>query len=152
MRRVLACDPGVTTGVAFGVWISARKEWDGQIEINQFKMDTCDADHEFDMARAVMMTAVKCKAEILVMEDFYLRLPAGGSARSGLSPVRVGMAAFSIWRSMEFAFPVSFVWQQPGEMAIATDERLKSKGMWIPGMPHAMDACRHLEIWRRKHG
>ena len=99
----------------------------------------------------VLAIGMEHNVDVIACEDFVLRDPRLGSgwtsARSGTSPMRIQTLLYGFWYSLEGAVGETkpqLVWQQ-ASMAKQhmTDERLKAKGLWIVGKPHARDACRH---------
>jgi hypothetical protein len=81
----------------------------------------------------------------MVIEDFILRTLSGG--RELLAPVRVTSA---IEQDL-YGSPFSIIKQQPAmAMSTMTDLRLKEQGLWLPGLPHANDATRHVLTWLRR--
>jgi len=81
----------------------------------------------------------------IVREDFILRTSI--SDREVLSPVRIGFALdHLLWERSRRVFL-----QQPAmAKTTATDERLKSWGLYRPGSAHAKDATRHAITFARR--
>ena len=81
----------------------------------------------------------------VVIEHFILRTLSGGSEL--LAPVRV---TAGIEQEL-YGSPFSIVKQQAAlAMTTMTDLRLKEQGLWLPGLPHANDATRHVLTWVRR--
>lgn len=165
---ILAMDPGTTTGLAWGLI-----KLDEQDDMNSFQVVQRDlkmvsqvpADEgddfwteEFNAAKVIAnkwldlqfrwnMMGISYQRMFFVFEDFVLR-PGHqhSSVRTGLSPVRITALVMGMLAGHS-PLP-NYVPQQPGTaMSKATNDRLKANKLWIPGMPHGMDALRHLCLW-----
>jgi len=142
MTRVLAIDPGVTTGWVFG-W-SVRELVSGQIGPRR------GWRREYGAAADLVGLVREHHAEVVVLEDFILRLPAGSSGRDGLAPVRV-TAMFLAMLGRDWFDDGSVVFQSASDAkGVITDARLKNEGLWIRGQEHARDAMRHWLLYQRK--
>lgn len=82
----------------------------------------------------------------LVIEDFSLRTQ--NKDRETLSPTRLRLA-IETEEILHGVGRVPFL-QQPSEMHVATDDRLKRALLYMPGMVHATDAARHAAIFFRR--
>lgn len=85
----------------------------------------------------------------LVIEDFILRGKLGGTERSGLSPVRVG-SGLMVGLRLEGHKPHIHFQQASDAKGVATNERLKSWGLWTRGLEHGRDATRHAVLFVRR--
>lgn len=83
----------------------------------------------------------------IVIEDFILRPGPHGSARSGLSPVR--MTCWLQAALLENLFYHNYISLQSPSQAkgFMTDARLKAVGWWAVGKPHSRDALRHTATY-----
>lgn len=81
----------------------------------------------------------------LVIEDFNLRTQ--NMDRETLSPTRLRLA-IEAEEMMHGVGRVPFL-QQPGDMSVAPDDRLKRANLYFAGMPHATDAARHAAKFLR---
>lgn len=181
--RWCGIDPGDTTGIAF---------WDDDQEsllyVEQVDSWALFADHRGQMWGAdphlslaveqLVRLIVEYQPDVIVIEEFTLRLPASSSDRSGLSPVRV-ISMLDVWltevlvadEGTEVAEWMQGVleggglrFQQPSEKSVMTDARLRKRGWWITpksgktasgsggGGPHVRDAARHIAVaYRKEH-
>lgn len=147
--KIVALDPGKTTGWVYGRCIDGRFELSngealfrighGQIGQKEEELGT--------LCRSVMESGVR----VIVYEDFVLyagRSHTGGTARSGVSPVDV-MAFIRGWLFAE-GWEGRFVGQMAAQAkSMCTNDRLKKAGLWFPGEPHARDAARHAWLHAR---
>lgn len=88
-----------------------------------------------------------------VCEDFILT-KFKSSDRSGLYPVWIAAAVMGYRTGLARAYeeggfgraaPIEMTWQSPSQAkTYATDERLRSWGLWIKGREHERDAWRHF--------
>lgn len=163
---IMAIDPGVTTGVACGVFdlglgsvadclrggvlcSSYCVGGPGSSEISQ-ALDLYGDWRRWREAvgvlggrgRAALDMAECCQ---LVCEDWTPRLPLKSGKREVFYPVRVPAMLEGLLVSGVGACSVDVVYQMPG-MAISycTDERLRRWGKWVKGSTHRRDAWRHV--------
>lgn len=177
MRRIMAIDPGMTTGI-----VSARLR-DSEIrtghrgllsaqEADRLRATEIDGGRialrydrdgeptgwlnkdEVRVAREIWKEIDAFKPDTIVAEDFVLypnrRHPGN---KEHLSPR-------ALWAAIELQLSLSGWVEERGcsvhrQMAseaktIATDIRLKDWGLWVRGKPHARDAMRHLIVFLRK--
>lgn len=87
------------------------------------------------------------------IEDFVLRgagsggRSSGTAGRDGLAPVRVCTALYSVVAASSLGSSVG--WRFNSASAAKgrwTDQRLRDRGWYQAGMPHAMDAVRHYGL------
>ena len=129
--RVLAIDPGKTTGFA---------EWRDR----EFSAWAIAYDVALDFAMGQIMGSA---VDHVVMEDFLI------SQRT----VKLGTANWKPGKELEFIGAVrwacdqrdiSFTTQTPSQTkSFATDAKLKHIGWWTKGLDHPRDATRHLMLW-----
>lgn len=130
--RVLALDPGKTTGVA---------EWGGE------EPPMTDQIVGFE---ATLLVVAQWLGEwevgedrAVVMEDFVITPATGKKSRQNFSLELIGAV-----RWMCLQHKVKFVLQTASEAkAFVTDDRLKHIGWWVKGQDHARDALRHLLLF-----
>jgi hypothetical protein len=98
---------------------------------------------------------VEASPDVIVMEDFILYTWRSlSSARTGLSPVRIGVG-LSIWLEDVLEYEGRCVYQLAAQAkSVFTDDRLRRRGFWIKGSAHCRDAARHalLAVRRIKNG
>lgn len=131
MSLIWAFDPGVTTGVA---------TWDtetGELVVSQLLrpelyvvVDAACAEIAHARIEAFTITAATAK-KVQVPDPLYV----------------IGYLQYSAWRC---DFDVSF--SKPADvMSTFTDVALKRAGMFTPGVPHGVDATRHLAHFLVSH-
>lgn len=145
--RVLAIDPGVTTG---GTWVV----FDGdKVFVAPFQAKYMP--HEFGKVLR------DYNIDVYICENFSYRKHLDKAELYSLQLIGVLNAhvnpASLLWNPKAFRHEFVYVdkpgrkvhWQEPA-YALAgffTDDRLKSLNLYIPAMPHAMDALRHFMQW-----
>lgn len=129
--NVIAIDPGVMTGYARGV-IS-----EGHLYYFPFQM----VDDVDDMWRRL----VEVNPRHIIIEDFEFRQ---GKQRTGLNlfPVQlIGVARlYSLMGNIQCALHIQ---KASFGKQYYTDNVLKAQDLYKRGIPHAMDASRHLLQW-----
>lgn len=130
--NVIAIDPGVTSGFCYGHLIPGERL---DFFPTQFVDDVDDLWRRLD----------DLKPRYIIMEDFAYRQ---GRQRSGINlfPVQlIGIARFyAVWGNHKCAIQLQSASQAKGYF---TDAKLKSFKYHVRGMPHGMDATRHLLQW-----
>jgi hypothetical protein len=130
MPRVLSVDPGVTTGYCYG------NVEGGKLTYYPFQI----VDDVDDLWARLQ----KFDPKYIVIEDFEFR----GGARKGLNifPVQlIGVARlYSLHPKTDCAL---FVQKAATGKGYYTDAILKQRGLYKRGLPHGMDASRHLLQW-----
>lgn len=90
------------------------------------------------------------RSDVVIIEDF--QIPANISSRKHevLSPVRIGFG-LALLLKMSKTFNGRVVWQQPTQMGVITDDRLRAWGLWLPGESNKdiRSAMKHLLIYLR---
>lgn len=138
MQRVMAVDPGKSTGIVVGDFYDDREF--SIIHVQQFKYE-----HWTASAYDILATRNEFAPDIIVCEQFDLR--SGNNFLADLTPVKIN--AVLEWEIGDI------VWQTPA-MAKTTmpDHVLKSLDFWPtgtdvsqPDADDARDAGRHLFLW-----
>jgi len=160
--KVMGIDPGETTGWAVcnitnngGHKIKAHGEINGdELLEDGFEIEAPDAKYSQYRAQclALMQVVNAEQPKVVIIEDFVLRQFTTMKAE-GISPARIG-AMLAVWlheiMSHERGLTrLKVKWQTPSQIAVLTKARMDLLGLWIPGHPHACDAVRHCEIYRR---
>lgn len=88
--------------------------------------------------------------DVVIIEDFQLSAKVHTRNSELLSPVRIGFG-LSLLLNMSPKFKGKIVWQQPTQMGVITDDRLRSWGLWLPGERNKdiRSAMKHLLIYLR---
>ena len=126
--RVIAIDPGVTTGYCYAAIV------DGVLLYCPFQA----ADDVEDFWERLAMF----KPQHIIMEDFEFR----GGARKGLELFPVQLIGIANLYSMKTGKPLYLQGAGDGK-SYYTDNILKQRELYIRGIPHGMDASRHLLQW-----
>lgn len=144
--RVLAVDPGVSTG-----WVSADVDPDGEVTIREFRQYVFDSTAH--AARCLASIAILEDVDVLVIERFDLR--PGNKFQADLSPVEVRAGIETILLDRDCGCEI--VLQTPAQAkGLVKNENLKNLG-WYPtgkdvGCKDAndvRDAFRHLVYYLR---
>lgn len=132
--NILAIDPGITTGYAWG-WYN-----EDQKMVNYYPHQTVDAVD--DLWRKLR----NLKPRYIIIEDFEFR--SGAARRGGLelfSVQLIGVAnLYALIADHDCAI---FVQKAAVGKGYYTDTLLKKHDLYKRGIPHAMDASRHLLQW-----
>lgn len=146
--RVAAYDPGGVTGWCFAVidrWALTKPDWKILDNVCFWSAGEWTGPEARQAYAAASLSKEWCA--VTVIEDFILRTMSGG--RELLAPVRVTAGIEQELWSPDGGSHV--IRQQPSlAMTTMTDLRLREQGLWVPGMPHANDATRHLFTWLRR--
>lgn len=136
MHRIIAIDPGVTTGIC-----TARLKADqlfvtpNQVKATLGEMYTVLND----------FVGVGSNRTHVIYEDFEYR----NQARAGLdlTPVKI-IGVLQLFEERNWRGSVHF-YKQTASMGKAyfSDAKLKELGIYKKGVPHGMDATRHLMHW-----
>lgn len=130
MPRVLAIDPGVTTGYCYA------KIEGGKIKYHPFQI-VDDVDDFWARLQ-------KFDPSYIVMEDFEFR----GGARKGLDLFPVQMIGVARLYSLHPKTNCTlFIQKAATGKSYYSDAVLKQRNLYKRGNPHAMDASRHLLQW-----
>ena len=120
--RILALDPGRTTGVAYFP------------DADEFHVEQRELPYSH---KALYNHLRLVNPDIIVCESFvYQRRD-----KVDLSPVEmIGVTKLYCERA-----GISYHEQTPSQAkTFWTDKKIKTCGLWVPGNPHAIDAARHL--------
>ena len=122
---ILAVDPGGTTGLAWNQHSSPNIVRSLQLGPNEHHSELWD-----------FLTVYA--PQHIVCESFTYR---NGLAKADLIPVEY-IGVIRLWAEKD----VRPMTMQTPSMAkkFFDDKKVKAAGLWKPGMPHAMDAVRHL--------
>lgn len=131
LKRILAIDPGGTTGVA----------------IVSFSENLAPVVSHYEQIPDGLAGFIKWYKnnwhlgwDIIVCENFTLRINV---KFPDLSPVYIiGALEALMWGEQ-------IVYQSPAQKTLCDDTRLKAMGMYKPGNGHANDAIRHAIIYLR---
>jgi hypothetical protein len=131
--RVLAVDPGGTTGLAQwhdGEWYAWAEPWEESCATVHAKLHGDDLDW-------------------LVMESFHISTQTGKKSTKGsLQAIEL----IGIGRYLARVYGVGFDTQTPSEAKMyGTDAKLRAMGWWSKGLDHPRDASRHLLTFLCEH-
>lgn len=128
---LLAIDPGVTTGYA------RAKISEGHLYYFPFQM----LDDVDDLWRRL----VEYRPRYIIIEDFEFRQ---GKQRTGLNlfPIQL-IGVVRLYSLIADAQCAVFIQKASYGKQYYTDNILKSNSLYTRGIPHAMDASRHLLHW-----
>lgn len=143
----MSVDPGVTSGWAV---------WKGEV-LSEFGEVYCGSLPETQAGGIRELVQIVREHSgsnggvfLVVMEDFLLRGNIGTTDRSGLSPVHVAHHFVGYLHAIHGGMP-AVVWQlASGAKSVITDGRMKGKGLYMRGKPHANDAIRHGLLYLRR--
>lgn len=145
--HVFAADPGGTTGCATASWKSTgpddRLTHPDQIKFAQWQIGP-DPHH-----LALWSTLVNNGYSEVVWESFefrqHLLTDEDGRPIPKLKVELISREYIGIMQLFcEFTHTPAHHRTASSAKRFITDERIKELGLWLPGMPHAMDATRHL--------
>lgn len=130
--NIIAIDPGKTTGFCYATYDESNK----RVLYYPFQM----VDEVDDLWRRLHLF----KPRYIIIEDFEYR----NQSRAGLElfPVQlIGVAnLYALVADHQCAI---YVQKAAQGKSYYTDSVLKSKDLYVRGIPHAMDASRHLLQW-----
>lgn len=176
IRKILGVDPGETTGWAvckFEIKQTRRplSEGDGisklqvlaagQLNGHDLISDGLDMtmpgagnySHHRAIVMALMQILAENKCNAIVIEDFVLR-QFTTMDRAGIGPHGI-INMLEVWL-YDIMMPAGewqgdVVYQTPSQAkGVMNDQRMKALQLWQVGLPHATDAVRHCEVYRRK--
>jgi len=147
---VLGIDPGSTTGVAVGYFElrgSLRETLATRSRVRGFEVEGPWLDQARELAD--LMTRFRYRAQVeqqlpavrvrVAIENYTVRLPAAGT---NLDSVWVAAGAVACAGDGEDVW-----WIEPADSKRrATDERLRSWGLWWEGSAHIRDAWRAVAV------
>lgn len=131
--RVIAIDPGITTGYALGV-----------IDKHAGKMEVATGQRKMDVTRYYEWLG-NIEPDVVICERFEYR----NSPRAGLelfSRELIGIT--TLWAGQHITLDMLFM-QMPGSVINGYFDRKKliELNLWKPGHLHANEACMHLMHW-----
>lgn len=129
--RILSLDPGKTTGVA-----SVH--------------DDAIVTGEFDWRQlCVQLQRLVQVVDLVVAERFTINQRTVRNTQAPWSLEVIGAVRYVTGLQ---PFPVPFELQSPADAkTFATDAKLRERGWWTPGKPHANDAARHALLAIARH-
>lgn len=130
MIKVIAIDPGVTTGYAYG----DIKEGNLKFHITQSRDEVWDL---WDRLK-------KYTPDYVIIEDFEFRK---GSQRGGLNLFPQQMIGVTRLYSVLTKNNRLFIQNAAQGKSYYTDNVLKQSNLYMRGIPHGTDASRHLLQW-----
>lgn len=147
--RILALDPGETTGCASAEWKPSSSEDTltsvEQIKFCQWHID--DHPHHVQLWSALGANPY----DEIVWETFDFRQRIHKDVETGEVYVdqtnlnlkaREYIGVTELYCALNDVFHFSI--NSSAAKHFITDEKIKQLGLWLPGMTHAMDATRHL--------
>lgn len=140
--RILAADPGETTGYVLARWSPAHSRVD-IVEAGQGDFDTFvdNANRYFHSFGGAGLTVV---AERFTITAQTLKKTRQTTAIEVIGALRWLCHAYN-------SVPVSL--QSPSDAKnLVIDRRLKELGWWVPGQDHCRDALRHLGLFLTRNG
>lgn len=140
MTRVLAVDPGGTSGLVY--W-EGRGAAPGSPEtVTPYQVS--DSMHGIATARAVELEIAK-GLDVLVCESFTIN---AGTARKTQDGSLQTIETIGMLRWLTDRAGVPFVLQRPGDaINFTSDAKLMQLGWWWKGQEHARSATRHLVLY-----
>lgn len=160
---VMGIDPGETTGWAVCRMTLGKLELisHGQISEEDVWMANFQNSSKYALYRGqaltLMQVVTELEPQVVVIEDFVLRQFTTMKAE-GISPVRIG-AMLEVWLHEimphnEPPWKGKVEWQTPSQIGVMHNARMKEQMPEIykatAGFPHARDAVRHCEVYRRR--
>lgn len=128
--KIMAIDPGETTGICY-----ARLRTDGILEYHPFQV-TDDVD---DLWRRIHAFA----PDQIIIEDFEFR----GGARAGLNLKPVQHIGVVRLYDLTVGKGNLRIQKAAQGKSYYNDKSLRNLGLYVRGIPHGMDASRHLLQW-----
>jgi hypothetical protein len=116
---------------------------------------------EYIQVLAIASFVRKSGIRRVVMEDFALDPGGAPGGKEGVSPIRITYGVLSaVMQGDSNVYVNGGAWRGAGRQVVGgleidfqmpslakstiTDERLRKRGGWVPGMQHARDAVRHV--------
>lgn len=133
--RVLAVDPGGTTGLA--TWFANEplyptpvwNAWATPIDDAMIEVHNMLSDEGIDLC---------------IFESFHI---SSNTLKKGRDGPMDAIEFIGVGRYLARILEVEFITQSPSEAkSFATDQKLKQYGWWVPGVDHPRDASRHLML------
>ncbi len=148
--KIASVDPGGRTGL---VTIEYKFRGSGHLTVQRAKRDqrliTRNVHGSEDQQTRFLYEECR-EYDVVVIEDFQLPAKVHTRNRELLSPVRIGFG-LALLLGMSPKFNGKVVWQQPTQMGVITDDRLREWGLWLPGQVNKdiRSAMKHLIIYLR---
>lgn len=143
--KVMAVDPGVTTGIA--VWESKWPGWRAE-SFSARQVDEQLAAAE--IVRSWVDPPGPPRLDVLVCESFRL---SAGTVKKSQAGSLVTIELIGMLRWLAHRANVPFVLQSPADAeAFSTNDKLNLLGWWTPGLEHARSATRHLVLYLVRTG
>lgn len=139
MMRLLALDPGVTTGWASIDIPDVSKDVDLTQAVGVGQL----GPHDHHSELYAMMELMQTSDFVLITERFEYR----NKSRAGLqleSREYIGVAKMFYQERMRGLGQQAVFQNASQAKGFVEDRHIKALGLWSPGMKHAMDALRHL--------
>ena len=158
---IMAVDPGLTTGVAQGVFTIGDPS--GMVPellavgrgMRTFEISNSEIEEHWEVSAAIEIVKEwrwfrnewpSCEHR-LVLEDWTARLPLRSAGRVVLSPARIASCVEGLLANQEIGRAGEIKYQRPADAkTYATDRRLKEWKLWVKGSDHQRDANRHLAL------
>lgn len=137
-KHILACDPGLITGLALIATDGPELLYSAEPEV-------------LDVEETIMkMLHIANPVDLLfVVERFTITAKTAKNTQAPWSLEVTGIARNTMWRELR----LEPVFQMPDKMLLWTSERLHALGIWHhgTGLDHANDAARHClaAMWAR---
>jgi hypothetical protein len=135
--RVLAVDPGGTTG-----WVIGQEDTKGHLELQGIGQER-DQFKFCEMAEGLAEGIYRLHIDVIVCEAYTISQRTIKLTRQ-YEPLEI----IGTLRYFAKKYNRKFKLQKPGEAkGFMTDTRLRNLGWWQPGQDHARDAARHLGLY-----
>lgn len=135
--RVLALDPGGTTGWAY---YDSEEDNEGSAGSEWQRGHLVGNPHH----HALWELLCTMQPEVLIYERFMYQRRELDKGVSLNTDAHEYIGICKLFIGVGNLVPCTLVEQSPHQRKIWTDDKLKALGLWIPGLSHAMDATRHL--------
>lgn len=139
--RIIAVDPGGTTGLAF---------WSHPDCQTPFKDEPRERQHKDQMLEDIGGWSQRLGGSLTVVCEKYTIT----SRTAKLSQQTDALKIIGVLEYFQHLYGIRVVMQTPADAKrFSTDARLKAADLWHPTKGgHANDACRHLFMYMVKHG
>lgn len=137
MTRLIAIDPGKTTGIV------VKDHPSGMLQI--FEGDFNTSCHYIE---AAMQGAVH-DSVFVIIERFIITLHTAKNTQAPWSLEMIGAVRWAAKKILDIELTMS---DQNAAKRLASNDRLKQMGYYTPGKGHANDAARHLLLFEANRG